>query len=154
MVKLLTQKFSIFRVAGRCNDVLTESEFCDSPSFLFNFVASPRRNFLSDFSILFTGPCPAGCFFSLVITSFSTFSFCLMLLPYTHMHLHALTSFSGLRRCVCVSLILIRRARSGSCSRVFVWVCVYTPTKPGTSFWRYLFSRLETWKCVCVCVCE
>ena len=38
------------------------------------------------------------------------------------------TSFSGLRRCVCVSLILIRRARSGISSRMFVWVCVNAPT--------------------------
>ena len=42
--------------------------------------------------------------------------------------------------CVCVSLILIRRARSGTTSRVFMWVCVNAPTKPGTSFSEVPFS--------------
>ena len=31
-----------------------------------------------------------------------------------------------------------------SCSRVFVWVCVNAPEKPGTSFWRYLLLRTQT----------
>ena len=44
-------------------------------------------------------------------------------------------SFSAVR--VCVPLIIIRRARPGTGSRVYVWVCVYAPTWPGTSFWGY-----------------
>ena len=89
-----------FRVAGRCHDVLTEWEFGDSPFFLFNFEASPRRNFPSNFSILFPGPCPTGCFFSRLVTSLYPPNFCLMLLPLTRVY--GRTSFSGLRRCVCV----------------------------------------------------
>ena len=84
-----------FRVAGRCHDVLTEREFCDSPFLLFNFEASPRRNVLSKFSILFPGPCPAGCPFSLVVTNFSPFSFCLLLLPHTRMYVVAFRGFVG-----------------------------------------------------------
>ena len=44
--------------------------------------------------------------------------------------------------CVCVSLILIRRPRPGTGSRVYVWGCVYAPTWPGISFWRYPFLDL------------
>ena len=40
---------------------------------------------------------------------------------------------------------------------MFGWVCVYAPTWPGTSFWRFPFLGLrlfEKWNvCVCVCVC-
>ena len=68
---------------------------------------------------------------------------------FLHIYTYVRTSFSGLRRCVCVSLILIRRARSGSCS-VFVWVCVNAPTKPGTSFSEVPFSWHGIRKYVCI----
>ena len=76
--------------------------------------------------------------FSLVVPCFSPFSFCLMLLPNTLMYVLAFRGSVG--ACVCVSLILIRRAGSGTTSRVFMWVCVNAPTKPGTSFSEVPFS--------------
>lgn len=51
---------------------------------------------------------------------------------------------------------------TGSCIRASVLlyvcgsVCVNAPTKPGTSFCRYLFRELRFGResvCVCVCVC-
>ena len=49
--------------------------FCSRPTH--------DRKFLSNFSILFPGPCPAGCLFSLIVTRFSPSNFFLMLLHYT-----------------------------------------------------------------------
>ena len=57
---------------------------------------------------------------------------------------------------VCVSLILIRRARSGTTSRVCVGFCKRT-YEACTSFWRYLLFDLRLGSmCVYVCVkvCE
>ena len=93
-------------LAVSCGDRLTECEFCDFPFLLFKFEASPRRNFLSKFSILFPGPCPAGCPFSLVVTNFSPFSFCLMLLPHSRMSVLASRGFVGACVCVCVWRVL------------------------------------------------
>ena len=46
-----------------------------------------------------------------------------------------------------VSLVFLRRARPGIDLRMFGWVCVYAPTWPGISFWRYPFLDLrpEKW---------
>ena len=115
MFKLLIQNFSNFE-----NDGLTGSDFCDSPLFLFYFEASPRRDVLSNFLILFPGPCPAGCFFSLVVTNFSPSNFCLMLLPYTRMYVLAFRGF--------VSACVFRSSSSGARDTVVVCLCgfVYT----------------------------
>ena len=123
----------LFRMAERCHVVLRHR-----PGETF---------FNSNFSILFLGPCPTGCSFLLVVTSSFSLQF---LFDATSLYTYVRTSFLGLRRCVCVSLILIRRARSGSCCRVFGWVCVNEPSKPGTSFWRYLFRDLRRGS-ACVC---
>ena len=46
-----------------------------------------------------------------------------------------------------VSLILLRRARTGIALSRCGWVCVYAPMWPGTSFWGYpsLDLRPEMW---------
>ena len=47
-----------------------------------------------------------------------------------------------------VSLILLRRARTGIGLSRCGWVCVYAPVWPGTSFWGHPFLDLRPEKCV------
>ena len=81
--------------------MLTEQEFRDPPFLLFKFEASPKRDFLSNFSILFTWTVSGR--LSLLARSYSLISL-QFLFDATSAYTYVRTCFSGLRRCACVCI--------------------------------------------------